>query len=93
MQDIGEKEKRFMNKTVKYTEKEFGDIKIIQDFLPSPEDLIFKEENVKVTISLTKESVNFFKTEAKKHHTQYQKMIRNLLDAYAENHNHKLENL
>ena len=80
-----------MNKTVKYTDKEFGDIKIIQDFLPLPEDLIFKEENVKVTISLTKESVNFFKTEAKKHHTQYQKMIRNLLDVYADSH--KLANL
>ena len=82
-----------MNKTVKYTDEEFGDIKIIQDFLPSPEDLIFKEENVKVTISLTKESVNFFKEEAKKHHTQYQKMIRNLLDVYADNHSRKLANL
>ena len=25
---------------------------------------------------------DFFKEEAKKHHTQYQKMIRNLLDLY-----------
>jgi predicted DNA binding CopG/RHH family protein len=41
-----------------------------------------KEENTKITISLTKETVDFFKEEAKKHHTQYQKMIRNLLDVY-----------
>ena len=93
MQDIGEKEKRFMNKTIKYTDEPIGDIKIIEDLLPSPKDLIFKEENIKVTISLTKESINFFKAEAKKHHTQYQKMIRNLLDIYANNHSRGLANL
>ncbi len=93
MQDIGEKEKRFMKKIIKYTDEPIGDIKIIEDFLPSPKDLIFKEENVKVTISLTKESVDFFKAEAKKHHTQYQKMIRNLLDVYADNHSRGLVNL
>jgi predicted DNA binding CopG/RHH family protein len=82
-----------MNKTIKYTNESFGDIKIIEDFLPSPKDLIFKEENVKVTISLTKESVEFFKAEAKKHHTQYQKMIRSLLDVYANSHSRGLANL
>ena len=93
MQDIGEKEKRFMNKTIKYADEPIGDIKIIEDFLPSPKDLVFKDENVKVTISLTKESIEFFKAEAKKHHTQYQKMIRNLLDVYADNHSRGLANL
>ncbi|MEA3384608.1 MAG: CopG family transcriptional regulator [Campylobacterota bacterium] len=81
-----------MKKIIKYTDEPIGDIKIIEDFLPSPKDLIFKE-NVKVTISLTKESIDFFKAEAKKHHTQYQKMIRNLLDVYAENHSRGLANL
>lgn len=90
MQDIGEKEKRFMKKTIKYTDEPIGDIKIIEDFLPSPKDLIYKEENIKVTISLTKESIDFFKAEAKKHHTQYQKMIRNLLDVYANKHSSEL---
>ena len=93
MQDIGEREKRFMSKTIKYTDESFGDIKIIKDFLPSPEDLIFKEEKVKVTISLTKESIDFFKAEAKKHYTQYQKIIRNLLDVYANDHSRRLTNL
>ena len=82
MQDIGEKEKRFMKKTIKYTDGEIGNLNIIEDFLPSPRELAFKDENIKITISLTKESVDFFKNEAKKHHTQYQKMIRNLLDMY-----------
>ena len=69
-----------MKKSIKYTEGEIGDIKIIEDFLPTPEELAFKDENMKITISLTKDTVDFFKEEAKKHHTQYQKMIRNLLD-------------
>ncbi len=82
VQDIGEKEKRPMKKTIKYTDGEIGNMNIMEDFLPSPEELVFKEENTKITISLTTETVDFFKDEAKKHHTQYQKMIRNLLDLY-----------
>jgi len=38
---------------------------------------------VKVTISLSKLSVDFFKKEAKQYNTQYQKMIRRLLGEYA----------
>jgi predicted DNA binding CopG/RHH family protein len=86
VQDIGEKEKKLMKKTIKYTDEPIGEMKIIADFLPPPKDLIFKDDTVKITISLTKESVEFFKKEAEKHHTQYQKMIRNLLDVYANNH-------
>lgn len=69
-------------KTVKYTDEPMGKVKVIPDFLPSPENLVLKEETVKVTLSLTKESVDYFKSEAEKHHTQYQKMIRVLLDQY-----------
>ena len=66
-----------------YTDEPIGNVKIIQDFLPSPEELTLKEETVKITISLTKTSVDFFKKEAEKHHIQYQRMIRRLLDEYA----------
>ncbi len=58
-------------------------VKVIPDFLPSPEELVLKDETVKITISLSKVSVDFFKKEAEKYHTQYQKMIRRLLDEYA----------
>ena len=51
-------------------------------FLPSPEELALKNEQTKVTIALSSESVSFFKEAAKRHHTQYQKMIRQLLDEY-----------
>ncbi|MCI0515023.1 CopG family transcriptional regulator, partial [candidate division KSB1 bacterium] len=40
------------------------------------------EETVKVTISLSKTSIDFFKEVARKNRTQYQKMIRRLLDEY-----------
>ena len=60
-----------------------GKVKVVEDFLPSPEELALKDETVKVTIALSKSSIDFFKTEAKKHNTQYQKMIRRLLDEYA----------
>ncbi|NLD98023.1 MAG: CopG family transcriptional regulator, partial [Phycisphaerae bacterium] len=43
-----------------------------------------KDEQVKVTLSLTKSSVEFFKKEARKHGTRYQKMIRALVDRYVE---------
>ena len=57
-------------------------VKIIKDFLPSPEELIFKDKTVKVTIALSKTSVDYFKQVAKSYNTQYQKMIRRLLDEY-----------
>ena len=69
-----------------YTDEPLGDVRVIGDFLPKPEELAFKEENVKATLGLSKRSVVFFKREAKKHHTQYQKMIRRLLDIYATRH-------
>ncbi len=75
-----------MSRKIRYTDESLGDLKVVPDFLPRPEDLAFRDEGVKVTISLSRRSVEFFKEEARKHHTQYQRMIRRLLDAYAEHH-------
>lgn len=72
-----------MKKEIKYTNEPMGELKIVKDFLPAPEKLILKEDNIKVTISLSKSSVEFFKDVAKKQDTQYQKMIRRVLDFYA----------
>lgn len=77
-----------MKTKVNYTDEPIGEVQVIQDFLPSPDKLAFKEDQVKVTIGLSKSSVDFFKQEAKKHHTPYQKMIRKLLDLYAAQHQH-----
>lgn len=75
--------RKFMRKQRKYKEKAIGKIKIIEDFLPKPKDLVLKkEETQKITISLTKSSIDFFKHEAAKNHTTYQTMIRALVDKY-----------
>ena len=73
-----------MTKKITYTDEPLGDIEVVSDFLPSPAELAFREEGVKVTLALSKSSVDFFKFEASKHHTQYQRMIRRLLDSYVE---------
>src|SRR2546422_8747782 len=75
-----------MNERIKYADEPLENLRVVPDFLPSPEDLVFRDEGVKVTISLSKRSVEFFKNQARKHNTQYQRMIRRLLDAYAEHH-------
>lgn len=63
-------------------EMPIGKLTRISDFLPPPEQLVVRDGNVKVTIGLRKSSVDFFKREAGKHHTKYQKMIREVLDKY-----------
>jgi len=75
-----------MNAKIKYTNEPLGKLEVVSDFLPGPEDLVFRDEGVKVTLALSKRSVEFFKSQAEKHNTQYQRMIRRLLDAYAEHH-------
>ncbi len=75
-----------MKSKVKYTDEPMGKLRVVDDFLPAPEELVFKEDNVKITMALSKSSVEFFKAEAKKHHTSYQAMIRRLVDHYASRH-------
>jgi predicted DNA binding CopG/RHH family protein len=72
-----------MKRKTEYTDEPMGEPKIIKDFLPPPSRLALKEDNVKVTISLSRASVRFFKKQAKAHGTSYQRMIRRLIDLYA----------
>lgn len=73
-----------MSAKIKYTDEPLGKAEVVPDFLPSPAELAFREEGVKVTLALSKKSLEFFKSEAAKHQTQYQRMIRRLLDAYVD---------
>lgn len=83
MRAIGQKGKKFMKNKINYADGEIGNFEIVKDFLPSPSDLAKMESNVKVTINLRKSSVDFFKGIAKQNHVQYQRVIRSLLDTYA----------
>lgn len=67
---------------IKYTNEPINNVKIIDDFLPPPQELVLKEDTVRVTLMLSKGSINYFKREAEKHHAHYQTMIRTLLDKY-----------
>jgi predicted DNA binding CopG/RHH family protein len=73
-----------MSKRIKYTKGPIDEVRVVADFLPSPSELVAKEDVEKVTISLSKRSVDFFRAEAKRNGTQYQRMIRALLDRYAQ---------
>jgi predicted DNA binding CopG/RHH family protein len=81
--------RRYAGTKIKYTNEPLGEVKVIPDFLPTIAELAFNEEGVKITLALSKKSVDFFKSEADKNHTQYQRMIRRLLDAYVDAHNSK----
>jgi predicted DNA binding CopG/RHH family protein len=61
-----------------------GELKRIDDFLPPPKELAIPEQTVMVTLRLSEKSVEFFKQQAKQYHTKYQKMLRFLVDRYAE---------
>ncbi len=52
------------------------------DFLPPPEALVKKEDKVKMTLQLSKHSVDYFKKTAKSQGMAYQAMIRSLVDRY-----------
>jgi len=77
------------SRTVKYTAGEIGRVRVVEDFLPAPDALVPREENVKVTLSLSRRSVDFFKQAAKARRVPYQRMIRALVDAYAERQERK----
>lgn len=56
------------------------------NLIPSLDELAQKEDSVKVTLTLTSASVEFFKQEAKKREVCYQVMIRNLIDEYVKHY-------
>ena len=72
------------SKAVKYTAGEIGRVRIVDDVLPPPDALALREDNVKVTLGLSRRSVEFFKRAARERRVPYQRMIRALVDAYAE---------
>ena len=60
-----------------------GKLTRVKDFLPPPHELNFGNDKVKVTMELSRSSVNFFKDAAIKHGGKYQNLIRQVLDYYA----------
>ncbi len=65
-----------------------GRTRVVKDFLPPPE-ILFADEKVRVTVYLSKSSVDYFKRAAHKYHTKYQRLIRELIDRYTLEHDPK----
>jgi hypothetical protein len=63
-----------------------GELRPVPDFLPPPDRLVPREEGVKVTLTLSRRSVEFFKREARRSGVSYQRMIRALVDGYVRRH-------
>ena len=84
----GGKGENFMKSKIKYVNEPL-EMEVVADFLPPPQELVLKQDTVKVTIALSKGTIEFFKAQAQQNHTQYQKMIRRLLDLYASRYRSK----
>ena len=77
-------------RTVKYSNDKgevIGELHRIKDELPSIDELAGRPvRQTKVTIALDDDALLFFKREARRRKTSYQRMIRNLVRAYSQAH-------
>ena len=55
----------------------------IEDTLPPPDKLVAPRDEVKITLALSRRSIEFFKVQARRNHSKYQRMIREVVDRYA----------
>ena len=73
-----------MNKRMRDVKMPIGTLTRIKDALPLPAQLVLPEDTMKVTLLLSRPSVEFFKRQAARHHAKYQRMIRELVDRYVQ---------
>lgn len=73
-----------MKNKIKY-KNEPVEARVVKDFLPRPENLVLREKKKRVTLTLSQDSIDFFKRAARKHNASYQRMIRRLIDYYVAN--------
>ena len=88
---IGAKARNFMKKrTAKYADDKgeiIGELHRVREELPSIDELTGKSgRQTKVTLALDNDALSFFKREARRRNTSYQRMIRNLVRAYSQAH-------
>ena len=69
-----------MGEKTEYGDEPVGEVTRVSDFLPPPSELVPREETVKVTLALDKQSVAFFKEQAARCRVPDRRMIRSLVD-------------
>lgn len=75
-----------MKKKIKYTDEPIKFGKRVPDFLPSPAELVLKEKTTRVTINLNEASLKVFKKEAGRLGVPYQRLLRTIVDLYAQHY-------
>src|SRR3990172_650948 len=81
----GEGARQSMSTNIRYTDEPLGRLKVVRDFLPRPEDLVFRDEGVKVTIAMSKPSFESVSEEARTQNAPSQRMTRRMSAASGEN--------
>jgi predicted DNA binding CopG/RHH family protein len=80
---LGEKYMTTRQKKEKDQNEPQGKLTAIPDFLPPPEQLLPREDTIKITIALDTKTLKFFKQSASKAGLKYQRIIREVLKTYA----------
>lgn len=57
---------------------------LVNDMLPPPEELAFREKSERITINLSGSSLAFFRKRAREMNIPYQRMIKQVLDLYSQ---------
>lgn len=73
-----------MSSTIPDPAEPIGNVTIVDDFLPPPEQLVPKKNTVRLTLDFTKESIEFLEREAQSQDASYEVMIRKLVDVYVQ---------
>ena len=73
-----------MKRKIKYTDEPMKMGRRVDDFLPSPAELVLKEKSKRVTINLNEASLQIFKKEASRLGVPYQRLLRTVVDLYAQ---------
>ena len=76
-----------MKKRVQYTDEPMQ-MRLIKDFLTSPEELVTKGKRVKVSVEISQSSLDFFRQQVGRSKMQAKNMIGTLLDVYATQYGH-----
>jgi predicted DNA binding CopG/RHH family protein len=84
--DIGEMGKKDMKKKIKYTDEPIRLGRRVEDFLPSPAEIALQAKTTRVTLNLNEESLRIFKKEAHRLAVPYQRLLRMVVDLYAQHH-------
>ncbi len=75
-----------MKRKIKYTDEPVRLGRRVRDFLPSPAEIALRDKTRRVTINLNEGSLQMFKKEAFRLAIPYQKLLRTVIDLYAQRH-------